>query len=551
MCGRLNIEMRGKWRWRRAWLFVAVLVLAGVLRFTGLDDYPVPVNWDELSNMYDGWSIAETGADRAGDKWPIICYAGGPRDHRPALMAWLCAVPSWFAGFTVAGCRGVAALVGVVTVMLVGVWGRRVLGYRGALLTMLLLAVSPWHVLFSRSAVESAALPGFFCVCTVLLIREAGERLREGRTAYWRWTAAGLVTGFSTNANSSMRLSALIFAIVAAGLALGVGHRTTARWLTRGRVLAVFAVAVAIGAAPQLYVFLADPPTFLARAGMVRFHAYNWWDAVETLVRNVGANLEPVYLFLSFGEAHELSVGRLSAAALPFLYVGLVSLMWRRTDWSAVDRVLLLAGVLACIAPAAITRTNPHTYRASACAVLLPMISGLGMIQTGRWLSAWWARRRDEGVASERLRRRYNRAAFVMAGVILTFGVSYVVRYLSRPDLQKVFSQPEWVALGKWLGDRAERYDRIYIAPVGDSSDYGQARDLYVAAFSGMHPREWQRAEREVWGRYSDFCTRLNQFYFHKRRDALKAWEESRRDECWLVTDYLRNYELELGCHEK
>ena len=551
MSGGLDIEALDRRKRRQIWPVVVILLLAAGLRLAGLDRYPMPVNWDELSNMYDGWSIAETGADRAGRKWPILCYGNGPRDNRPALMAWLCAVPSWFAGFTVAGCRGVAAVAGVAGVMLAGVWGRRVLGYRGALLTMLLLAVSPWHVVFSRSGHEGAALPGLFCVCIVLLLREAGERLREGKQAYWLWAAAGFVTGFSANAYGATRLSALIFAIAGAGLVLGVGRKSALPCVVRLKLLALFVVAVGVGAGPQIYVSLADPRTFLGRAEALHFHPYNWVDAVKSFVLNVAANLEPLYLFLSFGEAHELAVGRLSVAALPFMYLGLAGLLWPRTSWSGVDRAVLLIGVVACIAPAAVGRTNPHSLRTSGCAVLLVMISGLGMVQAGRWAEAFWNRDRGDGTTPTTHRRLSNAGTVVMAGVILIFGGSYVARYLSRPELQRVFQQPEWVAMGKWLRGRAERYDRVYIAPAGDSSNYGNSWDLYVAAFSGMHPAQWQQARREVWGRYTDFCVRLERFYFHKRRDALAAWEESRRDECWLVTDSMRTYELQLGCdHE-
>jgi hypothetical protein len=252
---------------------------------------------------------------------------------------------------------------------------------------------------------------------------------------------------------------------------------------------------------------------------------------------------------LSFGEQRQV-MGSLSAAATPFVYVGLLSLMWPQTAWPPADRALLLVGVLACIAPAALTLTNPHAFRASGCSVLLPMISGLGMVQTGRWAMALWSRLRGAQGASER-RTWSDGAAILMTGVILVFGGSYVVRYLSRPDLQDALSQPEWVAMGKWLRGRTERYDQVYITPVGNESKYGIGWDLYVAAFSGMHPREWQRAERDVWGRYSDACVRLNQFYARKRWEALEAWEESGQDECWLVTDYLRSDVLELGCgHE-
>lgn len=158
--------------WRGV-LVVSVLLVAGLLRLTALERYPIPVNHDELSNIYDGWSIAQTGADRSGRRWPILCYGFGPSDNRPALFAWLCAGVSWWTGFSVWGCRAISGVVGTATVALVGLWGLRVLGCRGAMLAMVLLAVSPWHVAYSRLSLEGTAVPGLFCVAIILLVRRA------------------------------------------------------------------------------------------------------------------------------------------------------------------------------------------------------------------------------------------------------------------------------------------------------------------------------------------------------------------------------------------
>jgi len=521
------------------WL-IAVLVLAAGLRLIALDRYPVLVNQDELSNMYDGWSIAETGADRSGRGHPILCYGGGPRDERPALMAWLCAGAYELFGFSPEACRGISGIVGVASIALAGWWAWSIAGRYGALIGMVLLSVSPWHVLFSREAHEGKALPGLFCVAIILTLRRACARVGGSGVSLRRWVIAGLVIGFSTNAYAATRLSGLLFAILGAVVCLCVVRTTTRDWRQVVLAVMVYVAAVTMGASPQIYAFVSDPSAFVGRARTVVMDVFGWWDAVETVSLNVVANLAPRYLFYSFADPDALTVARLSVVAMPFFYIGLLSLVWPGGEWAGADRAILLSAVLFCIAPAAVTRTNPHALRASACAVLFPMISCLGMVVCGRWLERWWSAKtsaRNEGAAV----LRANRMTVVAVVVILTVGGSYVWRYLDRPDLHAVNQQPRWVAMGRWLRDNADRYDRICIAP------HGSSWDLYVAAFSGMSPAQFQRTERTVWGRYADFCIRLGKYHFDKRDEAMRQWEASSKNEHWLVTDVGHTYEFELG----
>ena len=50
-----------------------------------LDQYPLGAHQDELSNIYGGYSISETGANRFGDRYPLLVRGFGERDYRPAL----------------------------------------------------------------------------------------------------------------------------------------------------------------------------------------------------------------------------------------------------------------------------------------------------------------------------------------------------------------------------------------------------------------------------------------------------------------------------------
>jgi len=508
----------------------AVMGLAGFLRLACLNDYPRGVNHDELSNMYDGWSIARTGADRSGRYWPILCYGFGPCDNRPAMFAWLCAGVSRFTGFSVPACRGVS-------VALAGLWGWRLSGSGGAILSMLILAVSPWHVLYSRIAHEGMALTGMFSVAIVLSLRDAAARTREGGMRIGPWLLAGFVIGLSTNAYGATRLTGLLFAVLGAAI---IATRVISLRMGPGHVVGItvgFTLAALVGAGPQIYVAWTEADAFWARAGVIRLDAFGWFDAAETFVRNLLANLHPRYLFLRMDTEDETSLVRCSFVALPFFYGGLLALVIPHTRWIWVDRVLLLAAVLICVSPAAVTRTNPHALRASGCAVLFPMITMVGVIQSGRWALAVLEKRRPVSIAPTRIVRA---AGWIVSLGFLAAGASYVVRYVRCAEFQTYQQQPELVELGRWLAGNGKRYDRVYIEPTGNGWD------LYVAAFGGMTPTEFQQARREVWGRYNEFCTRLNQFYFVERTEALRQWERSGRDERWLIVNASRTFQLEL-----
>lgn len=492
---------------------LAVLALAAGLRLSALDRYPLPVHQDELSNVYDAWSLAETGADRAGRRWPILCRGFGERDNRPALLAWLAAAPSAIVGFSVPAGRAVSAILGLAAVGVVGLWAKRALGREHVPWAMLVLSVSPWHVQFSRVAHEGSALPGLFCVLIVLLL---GMAVRIPTTV--RWASAGLAIGASTNVYAASRVTGLLFAVTGVILLLAASIRRRERSRADLSRLVAYVAAVAAGASPQIVAFAQDPGAFLGRLESVIVIPGGVYDAVETFVRNVLTNFSPRYLFAAFGEYNNFTVARCSIVEAPLLVLGLFTLCWPGSTPARADRWLLLVGLLICATPAAITRANPHALRASGCAVLLPMIAAVGLATLLNAARRHWPRRRTVVGA-------------LVAGAVLTGGGREVGRYRADPSLAAIGQQPELVDLGRWLRDRYESFDRVYVEP------HGLQMDLYVAAYTGVHPRRFQQAPREVWGRYSDICTRWERFRFVSRDQALQEWEASPKNQRWLVTD--------------
>lgn len=53
-------------------LLIVILLLAIVLRFYKLASFPVSLYWDEAAIGYDAFSIAKTGHDQYGKKFPLL-----------------------------------------------------------------------------------------------------------------------------------------------------------------------------------------------------------------------------------------------------------------------------------------------------------------------------------------------------------------------------------------------------------------------------------------------------------------------------------------------
>lgn len=126
------------------WVF-ALLVAATTLRVWALDLYPAGLHGDEGS--FGLWAARIAGGET------IAPFALG-WDYHPTLFHYAQAAAMLFVGNTIAGVRLASALFGTLTVIPLYLFLRRVLGEIPALAGSLFLTVLPWHLYFSRLAVD-------------------------------------------------------------------------------------------------------------------------------------------------------------------------------------------------------------------------------------------------------------------------------------------------------------------------------------------------------------------------------------------------------------
>lgn len=142
-------------KYTRFWLF-AVLLLAFLFRYIGLTTYPKGFNADEASFGYDAYSILLTGRDQWGTQFPLVLKSFG--DFKSPLYSYIAVPFVALLGLNEFAVRLPSVIVGVLAVYVTYLLTVQILPKNRshfAIVSAFLLAVSPWHIMLSRAAIEA------------------------------------------------------------------------------------------------------------------------------------------------------------------------------------------------------------------------------------------------------------------------------------------------------------------------------------------------------------------------------------------------------------
>lgn len=158
-------------------LLLLIIILGTAVRLIWLDRFPVSLYTDEADQAYNAVSILKTGRDEHGTLFPAGLRSFG--DWKPPLQTYLM-IPFFSAGFPIEyATRLPGAILGTLTILLVYslvlYWTNGTV--RAALLAAFFLAISPWHILQSRSAML-VAITLFFLTAGILLAEKSTIRPR-------------------------------------------------------------------------------------------------------------------------------------------------------------------------------------------------------------------------------------------------------------------------------------------------------------------------------------------------------------------------------------
>lgn len=154
--------------------FCFVLLLALILRVWGLDSYPAGLNADEAAIGYNDYSLLLTGKDEHGEVWPIHFKSFG--DFKPGLYFYLVLPFIKIMGLNIWAVRLPSAFLGVISVFGVMLLVKEIFFKKSifdwqVIFTGLFLAISPWHLQFSRGGWEVNAATTFLIYGCLFLLK--------------------------------------------------------------------------------------------------------------------------------------------------------------------------------------------------------------------------------------------------------------------------------------------------------------------------------------------------------------------------------------------
>ena len=156
------------------YIFFSILILSIFLRFNQLGNNPPSLDWDEASLGYNAYALLKTGADEYGNKFPMSIRSFD--DYKPPLYAYLIVSSIAFYGLNEFGVRFPSAILGVVAVILTYFFAKELFKSIDqkeaiALCSSFFMAISPWHLQFSRAAFEGNVGLTFFLLGMLLFLK--------------------------------------------------------------------------------------------------------------------------------------------------------------------------------------------------------------------------------------------------------------------------------------------------------------------------------------------------------------------------------------------
>lgn len=367
-------------------LFFAIIVFAGFLRLFQLDTVPPGPNRDEASIGYTAYSILQTGKDEYGKVFPLSFQSFG--DWKLPVYIYETVITVAIFGLNIFAVRLPSALAGIIGVILVYFLVFELFRNRKiALLSMSLMAISPWALHLSRVESESNTAVVFTTAGVLLLLKGLNKK-------DWRIIPGVLLLSltFGTYAGNYIFTPLLAFGIFLIFRKEVIKHKL-------GLISIILFI---LGSAFIWFQTTSANITKISGTGIfgdpsvvdtqiitpIKEHNLNPISkifhnkplyGIQKFSQNYLNAFSPEFLFIKGGNNHAhniLNFGNMYLIEAPFLLLGFVYLLKKRNK---ANLLVLWWLLIAPIAPS-ITKDAPHTNRMFAIFPILPLVTAFGVV---------------------------------------------------------------------------------------------------------------------------------------------------------------------------
>lgn len=491
---------------KRNWMMILLILISTFLRVFALEEYPKAANQDELNNIYDSYSILTTGSDRWNREHPILLRGFGNEGYPTSLYSWMCIPfmqiansPDLFYG------RLLSALLGIISILLAYLFTKNIFDKNTGIAAAMLICFSLWHILYSRVAIESSSLPAFF----IILIMYVWSLLRKYNYQTKHIILLGCIIGFSTNAYTASRITALLFSIVVFFEIL-VQYKKF-NFSNRVKKLLLLFISVLIGASAQLYAFYQEPNLFMGRGKGVLMSFYPISDFLFNFINNCYENLAINYLFLEFPLHNNITIGRFFPFLFIFYLLGIFFILKSIYQNKFENYYILVVSVLISVIPAALTIHNPNSIRSSGLSILIPIVCCIAFYKLMNW----------------KTERTFIISFFLLLIINSVYFIMYFNTYRKYEGLQDADKQ-HLIYLNATSLSNYCKDSTIYIIDYFGNQPY-----MYYLFFNKIEPKEFQHYTKHVDTQENfDYLYRMGNYFFI---DSKKFHERNKNNPNYLL----------------
>lgn len=405
------IFLKNKQNWIKLFLPIVIFLIAVFLRTYQIGKVPASPDWDEVALGYNAYSILLTGRDEYGKFLPVVLRSFD--DYKPALYAYLVIPFIKIFDLTVVAVRFPSVIFGVLAVFLTYYIVKELFSEKElfigekkldidflALLSAFLLAISPWHIQFSRIGFEANVGLSFNLLAVLLFLKS----IKNPPLLMLSFIIASLNIYVYQSEKAFTPLLMLALIIIYSKKLLGFNKKI----IFGSLLLSIFTVM------PMIIYIASDQNALLRVKGVSVFSdqteflkrstkkiledtsSHNYlglildnrrFEYVKVIISGYISHFDLNWLFLSgdINRHHAPGMGLLYLAELPFVFIGMYGLIFgkfSRTSKLVVFTIFLLAPI-----PASITNGVPHAIRTINFLPTFQIFTALGLLNAFLFIS--------------------------------------------------------------------------------------------------------------------------------------------------------------------
>lgn len=375
---------------KKSWIIISIIVIAFLLRFVSLDKFPYGLNADEAALGYNAYSLIETGKDEHGASWPLVFRSFD--DYKPPLYVYLTIPFLKVMGLNIWSVRLPSAIAGVLSVYILYLLVKNLFPNKKLLpeISAFILAISPWHIHFSRGAWEVNVSTFLVLLGTYLFIKSLKKQkyfiffVLSFALSLYTYHSARIIAPlialslfavyFKQLFNKNFQKTLIVGVIIGVLASLPIAFQLLSKeGQSRFSGVSIFADTGPLAWVEEMRRIDPNPNSLLTKIKYNRYSAY-----AGKYISNYFSHFSPNFLFIN-GDVIDRSrvpgFGQMLSILSPLLVLGLISSLLKISQPSTIFLLWLLIAPLA----ASLTYQSPHALRAENMIIPLSFFAAQGV----------------------------------------------------------------------------------------------------------------------------------------------------------------------------